>query len=86
MKNIALIDFDSKIPNLALMKLSTHFKEQGDNVNLIRSEYSAYSKKKKQLVFDATNYDEVHASVIFTSNKGLLKVVNCNNVVLGGDR
>lgn len=30
--NVLLIDVDSKIPNLALMKLSTYYKSQGDNV------------------------------------------------------
>jgi len=29
MKKILLIDVDSKIPNLALMKISTHYKEYG---------------------------------------------------------
>jgi hypothetical protein len=32
MKNTLLIDFDSKIPNLALMKLSTYFKRRGNVV------------------------------------------------------
>lgn len=31
-KNVLLIDIDSKIPNLALMKLSTYHKSIGDNV------------------------------------------------------
>lgn len=32
--NVCLIDVDSKIPNLALMKLSTFHKQRGDNVKL----------------------------------------------------
>lgn len=32
--NVCLIDIDSKIPNVALMKLSSHHKAQGDNVKL----------------------------------------------------
>jgi hypothetical protein len=33
---ILLLDVDSRLPNLALMKLSRHFKEQGRRVRLIR--------------------------------------------------
>lgn len=32
MQNILLIDVDSTIPNIALMKLSTYYKSRGDNV------------------------------------------------------
>ena len=32
MKNVLLIDVDSTIPNLALMKLSTYYKAKGDNI------------------------------------------------------
>src|SRR5660397_108888 len=35
-KRILLIDVDSKIPNLALMKLSAYHKAKGDNVALLR--------------------------------------------------
>ena len=33
-KKIAIFDVDSKIPNLALMKLSRFHKERGDDVEL----------------------------------------------------
>lgn len=32
--NVCLIDVDSKIPNLALMRISTHHKQRGDKVKL----------------------------------------------------
>jgi hypothetical protein len=35
---ILLVDVDSRLPNLALMKLSRHFKERGHNVTLVRKE------------------------------------------------
>lgn len=34
--NVGLIHADGKLPNLALMRLSTHFKEQGTSVGLYR--------------------------------------------------
>jgi hypothetical protein len=37
-ETILLIDMDSRLPNLALMKLSRHFKEQGRRVHLVRGE------------------------------------------------
>lgn len=35
-RNILLIDIDSKMPNIALMKISSYHKMQGDKVSLIR--------------------------------------------------
>lgn len=52
-KAILLLDVDSRIPNLALMKLSRHFKEQGRPVILARREQ--YSRK----------FDRVCASAVF---------------------
>lgn len=53
MMKIGLIDFDSKIPNLALMKLSTYYKNQGCEVFL--NEFN--------------EVDKVYCSVLFTWNK-----------------
>lgn len=49
---IGLIDIDSKIPNLALMKLSAWHKEQGDKVELTSPLF-------------AGNYDQIYASKVF---------------------
>lgn len=51
---IGLIDFDGKIPNLALMKLSTFYKAQGEQVELVKPE---------------RKYDKVFCSVLFTWNR-----------------
>lgn len=51
--NIGLYDVDSKIPNLALMKLSTFHKSSGDDVELYLP------------IMDST-YDKVYASRIFS--------------------
>lgn len=50
---IGLIDIDSKIPNLALMKLSTHFKQLGHKVELTSPLF-------------ADQFDEIFASKVFS--------------------
>ncbi len=54
---VALYDVDSKIPNLALMKLATHHKSRGDTVE-------PYSPLEKFL------YDKIYASKIFNFSDG----------------
>ena len=54
--NILLIDIDSKIPNLALMKISAFHKSIGDNVSFNNTD----------------NPDIVYASVIFKKNKHMV--------------
>lgn len=49
---VGLVDIDSKIPNLALMKLSSFYKEKGSMVNLISPGMARY-------------YDVVFASQVF---------------------
>lgn len=65
--NIQLIDVDSKIPNLALMKLSTYYKNQEYDVTL-----SKLPKGKSLFDLDDTP-DIVCASVVFRKNKGNIK-------------
>lgn len=65
---IGLYDVDSKIPNLALMKLSTWHKQKGDSVEF----YSPLLNK---------TYDKIYASKIFTSSdKGYLR----REMIIGG--
>lgn len=54
---IGLIDIDSKIPNLALMKLSAYHKANGDEVDLI------------QPVMAWLGYDKLYASKVFTRSQ-----------------
>jgi hypothetical protein len=51
--NIGLVDIDSKIPNLALLKLSAWHKGQGDTVELTTPVF-------------ASTYDKAYASQVFT--------------------
>ena len=50
---VGLIDIDSKIPNLALMKISAYYKQQGNDVEF------AYP-------INAHSFDEIYASKVFT--------------------
>ncbi|MBT3309078.1 MAG: hypothetical protein HN382_06140 [Gammaproteobacteria bacterium] len=58
---IALYDIDSKIPNFALMKLSSHFKSQGDEVSLQRN-------------LQAVEADQYFASVVFHTKKSQKRI------------
>lgn len=48
------IDVDSKIPNLALMKISGYYKSMGEQVEFVRSN---------------GKYERIYASAIFTRSK-----------------
>ncbi len=84
MEKILLVDVDSKIPNLALMKLSTHYKEQGYEIELRVLGYDYYPKKKEQKEINAFNYAKVFVSIIFPINKDVVKIIGCKEVMFGG--
>lgn len=69
MQKVLLVDLDSKIPNLVLMKLSAWHQRKGDNVS-----FNWYFGE----------YDKVYVSCIFSQNKTLIKRLPFNNMVLGG--
>lgn len=54
---IGLIDVDGKLPNLALMKISSYYKKMGEQVEFVRPD----SRKHE--------YDKIYASSIFTKSK-----------------
>lgn len=57
MKIVRITQLDGKLPNLALMKLSRHHRDQGDRVVFTRSPYRH---------LDEPSYDVVYASSIFS--------------------
>lgn len=82
MKNILLVDVDSKIPNLALMKLSTYHKQKGDMVKLIRFNISYYPNRRNKKHIIPIGYDKTYCSVIFN---GAIDYIKCHNhVEFGG--
>jgi len=68
MKNIGLIDIDSKMPNLALMKLSAYHKQRGDDVELTRPLF-------------ADQFDLVYASKVFDFS---VMPILPDDVIIGG--
>ena len=81
--NILLLDVDSKIPNLALMKLSTYHKAKGDNVILEKLGFKGYPNNKFYSYYN-NNFDKIYISIIFTFNKNSIKIKNCDNIEIGG--
>lgn len=65
---VCLIDADSTIPNLALMKLSRFHKNKGDNVELKKLNISYYIfKSNKNYKISIDGYDKVYCSSIFST-------------------
>ena len=69
---ICLIDADSVIPNLALMRLSAYYKNRGDIVNLFCANLSYYPDKKKRIFFIPPGYDQYFCSCIFSRTKDFI--------------
>lgn len=81
---ILLVDVDSKIPNLALMKLSAYHKSIGDSVEISKLAFNGYSKKHNPKNVNAKNYDKVYVSCVFTNNKENFIIKNCFDILVGG--
>ncbi len=81
---VLLVDVDSKIPNLALMKISNYYKRNGLEVELRKLGYDYYPKKKKPTIIDGSEYDAIFISVIFPTNKDMFEIINNLNVYIGG--
>ena len=77
---VLLIDADSTIPNIALMKLSSWHKAMGDDVELVRANLPYYPNRKK-VPFIAKGADKTYCSVIFEGNKDF---VIGDDIVFGG--
>ena len=71
-KRILLIDVDSTIPNLALMKISTYHKAKGDNIQLLKIKLKRWKDGtlKEGIKVDFSGKpDKTYISVIFKKNK-----------------
>lgn len=62
-KKVLLVDIDSKIPNLALMKLSAYHKKMGDKVSLLKYPCTTGNERINH------RFDKVYISSIFEDNK-----------------
>jgi len=77
-KRIMLIDVDSTIPNLALMKISSFYKSKGDNVKLVKIKLKRQKDGtlKEAVKIDLSDKpDKVYASIVFKANKHVLEDV-----------
>jgi len=74
---VRLVQIDGKLPNLALMKLSSWHKAQGDTVD--------FSSSSSRDMLDG-QYDKVYASVIFGMSKPKLDTFKANwpEAIIGG--
>ena len=81
---ILLVDLDSKIPNIALMKLSAFHKSKGDEVSIERFNLSGYPNNRKPTEIDAYGFDKVYISVIFDINQFRFDVRGCFDIEKGG--
>ena len=79
---ILLVDADSTIPNLALMKLSAHHKAKGDTVDLVCLNIPYYPNRKKKIYNIHTSaHDITYCSCIFD---GVKEFVKGEGIIFGG--
>lgn len=80
---VLLVDVDSHIPNLALMKLSSFYKAKGAEITLIRYKLMAHPHHRKIRV-NNLDADLTFVSIIFTVNKDRISFDKQEGVQLGG--
>lgn len=78
---ICLIDADSTIPNIALMKLATFHKKLGDSIEVVTAKLPYFPTKKKTPFYPPEGFDKYYCSVIFTGNK---EYIIGDNIIFGG--
>ena len=83
MSKVLLIDVDSKIPNIALMKLSSFYKSLAD-VNLVKLNISYYPNRRHKKVIDVSEYDRVYVSTIFKGSLDYIDFIGGSNIIYGG--
>ena len=85
-KKILLVDVDSTIPNLPLMKLSTFHKRKGNVVELLRLQYDGKPGKRQRTLIRNKGYEQVYISIVFTPNRDVIKIENpeIKNYQFGG--
>lgn len=82
MKRILLIDADSTIPNLALMKLSSYYKAKGYEIRIQQLHLPYFpNRKKSHFSIITEKYEKVYCSVIFEKNK---EYIHGENIIFGG--
>ena len=75
---VLLVDVDSTIPNLALMKIARYHHNLWDKVSLIRCNIKMYNPK--QVEVNLSGFDKCYVSCIFNNTFKHLKIVNPDNI------
>ncbi len=89
-KKVLLVDVDCKYPNIALMKLAGFYRSKGYLIEFRKLKYDFFNQRPKQkhvTIIDARAYDKVFVSMIFTSNRSkvfIINVLKCSEVEYGG--
>lgn len=81
LRKILLIDADSKIPNIALMKLSSWHKKNGNEVSFVKLGMPYYPSRIKRHYYAPDGFDEILCSVVFEGN---LKYIHGDGITFGG--
>lgn len=68
---VLLVDADSTIPNIPLMKLSAWYKANGNCVELVRANLPYFPNRKKK-PFVVKSADKTYCSVVFEGNKDFI--------------
>ena len=69
--NVLLIQCDGKMPNLALMRIAAHHRDQGDFVQLVQARNKAHEFQPN--LFE--RWDKVYASLIFTKSQPIARAI-----------
>jgi len=79
---ILLVDADSVIPNLALMKLATYHKSKGDTVELLELKIPYSPHRRKEIKHIPTEkYDQVYCSVVYNKS---INYIEGDSIEFGG--
>lgn len=82
---VLLVDVDSTIPNLALMRLSAFHNDANDEVSFLRLSVSYYPHKRAVRKVDTSGYDRVYLSAIFKGTINSVRISgDCADVRTGG--
>lgn len=82
--NILLVDTDSKLPNLAIMKLYAFSKREGYNIKFLKGGLDGFNYKGKVIKIDNSSFDYTFVSTIFSQNKNNVLLSKNGGVILGG--
>lgn len=66
------------------MKLSAFHKSLGDTIELKKLGLRFYNRNKSKRIVDGSSFNRVYVSIIFTTNKDMVEVINCDDIVFGG--